>query len=608
MKKLKRIKIFVFTCILAVLMSVPSHADVTSTERATAAIDSQLLHLLQSASADEKFPVDIWLRETTTEEDREQKIYSKIGVNKALILADTKNTIATKKVDEYIVTARAVYAKEREGQYSAFKLSYANISGLQETRQADTHLFYSKYAPMISAELTVAEIKLLARDSRVLSIYYSPNAPLKSESNISIPLIHADFPRDTYGFKGGGVKIGLLEHEGLPQNSENYFTLSNIVVDDFVDETRTTPHATVVASIMIGKAVPDENVTYEGIVPDAQLFATYTGEGGRANWKVATEWLISRGVNVINMSAGLDEDEVPPGFYDAASRWLDHVAIIHNVHFVKSAGNTCAGITSPGMAYNIVTVGAINDKNTLTNYNDDEKYELSSFEEYVLQEKDSEVHPTNKPDLVAPGTQIVTAAGDKSGTSYAAPHVTAVIAQICEYRPSLRVCPEVVKAILTASITHGKFAYNCSISDAIDYDIYGAGLVDAQATFDTATNNRIVADVFSENGSANTEKTYTFTISSPQYVRVSLSWLKHSELSGSHASNIPAGPELADLDLYVINPDGLWIASSSGYYNNTEIVEFVAEDAGTYTIVVNRFKPSTEAVRFGLAWWLKLCV
>jgi hypothetical protein len=144
---------------------------------------------------------------------------------------------------------------------------------------------------MISAELTPEEIKLMARDSRVESIYYSPDVTLKDESNISIPTIGANYTRDTLGYTGSGVKIGMFE-SGVPDENTGYFTPENIYYDSIPNITqRYSDHANTVAAIMVGKVVDKDGITYEGIVPNAELYATCPINND--DWRTRIEWLIS---------------------------------------------------------------------------------------------------------------------------------------------------------------------------------------------------------------------------------------------------------------------------------------------------------------------------
>lgn len=611
MKKTKKMAIFMFAMALTILMSTPVNADILSSSKVTATIDSQLQTILKESSANERIPVDIWLYESSSAEEREQKIYSRIGVNKAQLTSAARGTVSSKQINDYIATERSLYAAEKAEQYASFRIDYSDIQALQTTQKGTTRLFYSQYAPIISAELTPAEIKLMARDSRVESICYSPNVTLKDEGDVSLPTIGADYTRDTLGYTGSGIKIGMIE-SGLPSATSRCFAPGQIHYDSNIENVtqKWTPHASKVAAIMVGKATIIRGVTYEGIVPDAELYATCFDPDIENDWRVRVEWLLSQGVHVINMSAGLDTDTEWPGCYNTHDRWVDHIANDHNVHFVKSAGNapisldgettaTAAAVTSPGMAYNAITVGAINDNGDDTEENDAISNDSCYDENYYT----AEGPPTNKPDLVAPGKNITTAVGTDSGTSFAAPHVTAVVAQLCEWLPSMAILQPVVKAVLTASISHIVHAYTPADDN---YNQYGAGVVNARAAFETINAYRMLTGYFYNNDTSN-EKIYSFTASADQRVRVSLTWLKYAALHESvpHTMVDPSDYELANLDLYIMGPDGSWVAYSTTDYYNTEIVDFKTTQAGTYYIVVVHRSSDEPSVTFGLAWWFE---
>ncbi|MBO5909035.1 MAG: S8 family serine peptidase, partial [Clostridia bacterium] len=501
------------------------------------------------------------------------------------------------EIDDYIMTERRLYAENQAEFYAELQQDYAKIKGLQAVRDNKT-LFLSKYAPMIRAELSSSEIKTLAQDPRVQGIYYSPEVKVEEEGNISVPLIRANYTRDTLGYTGSGIKIGLLEAYGFPDTTLDYFAETNIIYESDIGNV-IDAHANMVAAIMIASESTVNGVTYKGIVPDATLYATYING---TDWRARAEWLLSQGVHVINMSAGIRSNGVE-GAYDGNAMWLDHIALNHSVHFVKSAGNNGNKVTSPGLAYNAITVGAIDDNNTAT-HSDDERYDRSSYKEA----SGEQIIPTNKPDLVAPGVEILSAAANfentavNTGTSLSAPHVTAVIAQLCQARPALKVAQDVVKAILTASVSHSSIAYETSDTDA--YDKYGAGVVDAYSSYYTAINGRYVSGSFGANSGNGAEKSYTFNVSSSDSkIRVSLSWLKYIVLAGTHTTANANNHPLADLDLLVYAPNGTLVEYAVSVYNNTEIVEFEPANTGTYRIVVRQTRQSERAVYFGLAWW-----
>lgn len=96
-----------------------------------------------------------------------------------------------------------------------------------------------------------------------------------------------------------------------------------------------------------------------------------------------------------NYSAGYSDIR---GEYSDMAKWIDHIGNQHNVYFVKSAGNISSSsslISDPGMAYNGITAGSINDHDSTGEpyWTDDT---LSTFSCY------GENSGGYKPDLTAP--------------------------------------------------------------------------------------------------------------------------------------------------------------------------------------------------------------
>ena len=269
------------------------------------------------------------------------------------------------------------------------------------------------------------------------------------------------------------------------------------------------------------------------------------------------------------------------------------------------SGNTGWSVTSPGMAYNVLTVGAINDNNSHNDDTDDVLHDKSGYEEFS--DLSTGTPPTNKPDLVAPGVNITTAAGTFTGTSCAAPHVTAIVAQLCEYIGSLKVMPATVKAILTASVSHEEHSYDTGFEDMDDYDLFGAGVVNAKAAFETALAFRMMGGSFPAECDANFSNDYTFTASTNQRVRVSLTWLKYAYLPDTvpHSVCEPSTDNIVDLDLCIYDPDGVLVGDWRADDNNTEIADFVTAKSGTYTIEIHLRESPTYDVPIGVAWWLE---
>lgn len=608
---MKRRILTVFTSVvLSIVLCVVSVAS-TPVVAVTAFIDEELKTVMETATADELIPVDVWLTEIDTQEV-ETQVMKTAGLNKESIMEDyivsvndgaallntnaaiteTNISLTAEQVDLYVETEREIYAEMQASESQAFLNKYKSIFASRSSAE-EKLLFVSKYSPVIRAELTCNEINNLSVDASVEALYYSPNVVVEDESDISIAITQADYVRDTFGYTGSGIKIGMVEGSGMPNRQHDYFTTENIIYDPNVTMIESA-HANQVAAIMVGKETTVNGVTYEGIAPDAKLYATYYDSD---DWRERVEWLLSQGVNVINMSARLLDGE--NGKYDEYALWTDHIAINHSVHFVKSAGNSGEGdkyITSPGMAYNVITVGSINDNNTIS-YADDE---LSSFSSY----NEQNIYNNNKPDLVASGTGISTAASTVavSGTSFSAPQVTAIIAQLCDRNPTLCLYQDAMKAILMAAISHSEHAYD---SMSTEFEKYGAGVVEARSAMSMVSGSRYVSTSFAANTAENASHSYQISVTNTaKPLRISLAWLRYAYISGTHLAERPDTLGLvADLQLYLYGPDGNLTASSCSEFNNTEVIHIANPVAGTYTIKVVHAASSSKKVYYTVAWW-----
>jgi hypothetical protein len=365
-------------------------------------------------------------------------------------------------------------------------------------------------------------------------------------------------------------------------------------------------HATAVAEIMISNDT-SENGKYKGIVPDATLICVAVGSTDATTVRLyeAIEDLLSENVHVINMSAGFSNST--SGSYTDIDRWVDHIAHNHSVHFVVAAGNytTTAAlrVSHPALAYNAIAVGNLDDNNTPRKFDD----VLSSTSCYV---ENSNAGP-NKPDLVAPGVTIKTSTYPNavfengynvSGTSFSAPHVTGIVAQLIDQYASLAVLQDLTKAILTAAIDHSSCSFTSN--DTADFNKYGAGCVNALNAAEVSYRGTFASSAFT--ASSTTTKTYTFNApSSAASVRGSLVWLKSTWYSGSNHTGAPAvDTAIASLSITVITPNGQTLTFNNDGRTNMIIFELDPDvyGYGNYTVRINT-TGSASPTYFGFAWW-----
>ncbi|MEO6511774.1 MAG: S8 family serine peptidase [Nocardioides sp.] len=280
---------------------------------------------------------------------------------------------------------------------------------------------------------------------------------------------------------GSGVGICMIDtgidpaHEQLAGRIVGWRDWVNGLTTPYDDH----GHGTHVSGIAAGRATGPANAAYAGVAPGASLIGAKvldsTGNGADADVVSAIEWCAARSdVDVISMSLGSPASDGS----DAASQ-MANAAVAAGKVVVVAAGNSGDGagtISSPGVATDVVTVGAASDPSSLAGTADtDSGLYLAGF---------SSRGPTTnpaaplKPDVVAPGLSVVAAqAGTTSsylalsGTSMATPFVAGVVALGLEAAPAAT--PAQVKNALRASAQDAG-------ATGPDNE-WGFGLVDARA-------------------------------------------------------------------------------------------------------------------------------
>ena len=337
-------------------------------------------------------------------------------------------------------------------------------------------------------ELPNGILKKLAAHPDVFNVHYDrPTGKFNYRTVITVgaATVHQDL-----GFTGSGIGIAVLDsgitswHDDLTNTTSKQYPYGNQRVTKFVDfvNGRTTPyddngHGSHVAGIIAGNG-SDSNGEKGGVAPKASLISLKVldanGQGSISQIIAALNWVATNAktynIRVVNMSVGAGIHE---------SFWTDPLTLATKrltdmgITVVCAAGNLgkdangdkqYGGITAPGNAPWVLTVGASSTMGTLTRL-DDTMASYSSrgptFLDFMA-----------KPDLVAPGTGTVSLAVpgstfyttkaaflvkgllakatmpylSLSGTSMAAPVVSGTVALMLQANPSLT--PNLIKAIL----------------------------------------------------------------------------------------------------------------------------------------------------------------
>jgi subtilisin family serine protease len=332
-------------------------------------------------------------------------------------------------------------------------------------------------------------VRQLESRPEIFRVHY--DRPILAHNYRTSVTVGATMVRQHLGFTGAGVGVAVIDsgvtawHDDLTKgNSSKIYPYGNQRVSMFVDFVHgaTLPyddngHGSHVAGIIAGNGY-DSSYQKAGIAPGASLVVLKVldaqGQGTISRLIAALDWVARNrrayNIRVVNMSvgAGIYESFHTDPLTQATKRLTDAgvtvVAAAGNLGKGASGQKQWGGITAPGNAPWVLTVGASSTEGTSTRTDD----KMGAY---------SSLGPTRfdymaKPDLAAPGTGTVSLAVPGStlyatrasslvsgttalgyepylsltGTSMAAPAVSGTVAMMLQANPSLT--PNLIKAIL----------------------------------------------------------------------------------------------------------------------------------------------------------------
>jgi hypothetical protein len=420
-----------------------------------------------------------------------------------------------------------------------------------------------------------------------------------------------------------GANNGLLffiSNSGSFVNDLNMSQLTDSLRTEFQKNNITLSQAAVTEVIQDGNQwkIVDAGKTYMINVLNASTLVVNRYVDGitiTRNAVNSASWAIENGGDTINMSWGSSPSNESYSFYN---RWADYLVKIYGVNIVVSSGNygdyDVYNIQSPSAAWNTISVGSYSDKDT-GGRNDDT---FSTFSQWRNPTDPNSEHKYEKPDVVAMGERVELTGGggvylSTSGTSFAAPEVSALTALVISKEPNLRRKPETMKAIIMAGATHnivdGVNYLDCPSSPSPADCRDGAGAIDAFQTI----NNIVVPGNWkyypsiSPGTSFDTSGNIDIPVSLSQGkdARVVIAWSSTAVCSSLGAGSQSCASDVlnADLDLIVLGPDKKVVANASSKQNSAEVVDFKPAVNGTYTIQIRktRFDANTNT-NLGVAW------
>lgn len=453
------------------------------------------------------------------------------------------------------------------------------------------------YGPALFARLTAEDIARINTWSEVQRLYLDDvNQP---DLSVAIPTVQGNVVHGrgvTGAGTGGGtlppapIRIGEVEVGGRVAVANPW--LPGITqISTFACPAPST-HSTAVAGIL-----RSTHTVQRGTAPGINLLAGGSCTGLSSQLNQVSNILVYMGfARALNLSWGANLGLVP----GANDRFYDYLVRNGRRTVVKSAGNEAGpcgsgtgNVTSPGLAYNVMTVGNFDALGSPT-WPGDTMHACSSWRDPSSTHNDRE-----KPEVAAPGSNITStttafpwigAVG--SGTSYAAPVVTGATALLIDRHILFSAWPEAVKSLLMVT------AMNNIEGAARLSELDGAGGVALDRADDVAGG---VTGGFGG-------RVYTCAALSPWDVatiwlasgirtRVAIAWDTNPDYGSYH---LQPG---ADLDLTILNPGGGTVAGSLSWDNTYEIVDFTPQQTGYHRIRINKYRCTFNMVRWlGWAW------
>jgi len=356
-----------------------------------------------------------------------------------------------------------------------------------------------------SAELTAGAALELARfedvrwvslDAPVVSTACSKCIDTKNLANAYIRTIRADQIWNSSPYRQGtGVGVAVID-SGINPNGDLYTSAGvNRQVADVrfnTDYNQNTSdgygHGTHVSGIVGGDG-SESGGKYIGVAPLVNVInVKVSNDDGSAMLKdvvAGLQWVLENkntyNIRVVNLSLN---SSVAESYHTSPLDAAVEILWFNKIVVVVSAGNYGNGaIYPPANDPFVITVGATDDKGT-NSLSDDV---MASFSAYGFTSDG-----VKKPDLVAPGANIVARLVNQnmglalahpankvgnqyfrmSGTSMAAPMVSAAVALLLQDEPGLT--PDQVKYRLTATANKSWPGYNSPKSGAGYVDVYAA--------------------------------------------------------------------------------------------------------------------------------------
>ena len=533
------------------------------------ALDPEAWTTLTGTPLDERLPVLIWLFTQEPQVARE-------------VLIENPIQAALHKANVAIVHAAAKVA---------LQAAWSKVSA--------TELTFLDGAPAAMAAVTPTEMMVLAKVPVVAGVHL--RKPAIPQSTSYVDTLNAD----STGYQATNQKVCVIERDQPPTPNG-----LDLVMQQCVNPT--SDHSRCVVGVIGSSDAPngtarasDKYVAAYNCSGDSSVAIAWCGTTAAADvWNFSNScttgtnrlldyWVKASPFPLITVAAGNDN-------------------MTSQVGCPNACGAGAAAVTSC-TGFNVLNVGGSNDCGDATRSND------------LIYCKNSDLNPASTDrellHLVAPAQDITAESLTcGSGTSFAAPMVAGIAAQLIDKNSAVADWPEVMRSILMTSATENVDGVRLDLLDAVD-DRDGAGEVDAEvavglaaATCKVNGNNNpselghdygTITAAGTPAGQFYSEQYRALTSSQSKRIRVVLSWDGTANCTDSADSTTCGATSLdADFDLEVFDGDGIQKGISNTTDNSYEFVEFEPDPDQTYTIKIKVWSWTATQTYFGLSWYI----
>ncbi|MCX7714480.1 MAG: S8 family serine peptidase [Clostridia bacterium] len=459
----------------------------------------------------------------------------------------------------FFVFAGAAYAQEDDERYIVKIRETADFSLLSDFSQSlgdelDSNLYITDDLSAIKDLESAGMVEYYEEDAN-LTLFESPYNDTYYSYQWNLAMTDVLRARNvTAG--SNAVKVAVIDSGVDTTNPDltnvaagRHYSVSNSTISIDSDTMDTYGHGTAVSGIICAKTNNSQGISgiADGItlIP-LKIFTTGNDGSLSAMVKAIYDAVDVYGCKVINISAGISTN------YSSLADAINY-AYSKGVIVVAAAGNDGTSTLNYPAAYStVVGVGAVSSTGTVADYS----------------QKNSSVWVT-APGTLVPSTisatysmslsKIADYYAKVSGTSFSAPHVSALASLVASYKPN--VTPDEFMQMLKETSTDlGASGYDTS---------YGYGLIDMYAALDYFADEIVFSNI-SAGSSSISRSIYNLT---------------DSTLSGSVVTAFYASDgTLADINIQAVNIAGgssIEVAVPISVSDCSKIVQFIWDGFGT---------------------------